>query len=68
MDAFEVLAARAVGLEVFLGWVLAVVLQDGVRQRAQYRFGVLPADHFERAEGIADVDDLVADVAEIAAP
>src|SRR5207237_1411798 len=57
---------RAIGAEVIVSRILALVLQQRVRQRAEHRLGVLPADRFERAEGVGDVDRLVADVAEVA--
>ena len=44
----------------------AAAVQQRVGQRAQHRLGVLPADDFQGAEAVRDVDRLVPDVAEIA--
>src|SRR5262245_10924024 len=66
-NSFEVFPSRAVSVEILIRWVFAVVLKDGVGERTQNRLGMVPADHFQSAEDIADVDDLVADVAKVAA-
>ena len=56
---------RSAGKSAFAGFPHAAIEQR-VGERAQHRFGVLPADHFERAKAVRHVDRLVADVPKIA--
>ncbi len=67
-DEFEILAKGAVGRQIgFRGVLLgAGAVEQGVGEGAQDGFGVLPADDFQRAEAVGDVDGFVADVAKIA--
>src|SRR5262245_37005274 len=65
----DVLAGWSVGLEVAVGRIATAVFtrEEGVSQRTEDGFGILPADGVKRAPGIGDVNCFVADGAKIAA-
>ena len=66
VQKFEVVAAGTIGFDVAAGRVASFVVQQGIGELTKNRFGVMPADDFEGAEAVGQVDLLVPDIAKIA--
>ena len=56
----------AVRRGVPFGRIIAFVIEQGIRQRAQDRLGMAPSDVLQSAPTVGHIDGLVADVAEVA--